>query len=62
MYTHKYVKIPMKGFFSNKPAFDYKEVIAKHAKEGWRFIQVFAPAIDGYGKAAYYELIFEKEA
>jgi hypothetical protein len=34
MYTHKYVKIPMKGFFSNKPAFDYKQVIAKHAKEG----------------------------
>ncbi len=61
MYTYKYVKIPLKGFFTNKPTQDYKKVIATHSKEGWRFVQVFAPAIAGYGSATYYELIFEKE-
>lgn len=61
MYTYKYVKIHLGGFFTTKPNRDYKKVIEEHSKEGWRFIQIFAPAITGYGKASYYELIFEKE-
>jgi len=38
----------------------YQDVIAEHAREGWRLVQIFAPGIGAYGAAKYYELIFEK--
>lgn len=60
MYKYKFVKIGLGGLFSSKPGRDYKEVIAAHAQDGWRFVQIFAPATSGYGSAAYFELIFEK--
>ncbi|WP_282112570.1 DUF4177 domain-containing protein [Maribacter stanieri] len=61
MFEYKYVKIGLSGLFTTNPNTDYKTIIANHAKEGWRFVQIFAPAISGYGKAAYFELIFEKK-
>ena len=62
MYTYKFVKIELKArFMSRKPKQDYSEVIHSHAKEGWRLVQIFAPAITGYGAAHYFELILEKE-
>ncbi|MGB5554204.1 MAG: DUF4177 domain-containing protein [Flavobacteriaceae bacterium] len=61
MYTYKYVKIALGGIFSLKPKTDYKKVIEEHVKDGWRFVQIFAPATKGYGSAAYFEVIFEKE-
>jgi len=61
MYKYKFVKISMTGFISLKPKEDYKKIIETHSKEGWRFVQIFAPATKGYGSAAYFELIFEKE-
>ena len=39
----------------------YQDVIIEYAKNGWRFIQIFAPATKGYGTSEYFELIFEKE-
>lgn len=60
MYTYKYVRIHLGGFLATKPNRDYKKVIEEYSREGWRFVQIFAPAITGYGKASYYELIFEK--
>ena len=41
---------------------EYQEVIQKHARDGWRLVQIFAPGIGGYGAAKYYEMIFEKPA
>lgn len=38
----------------------YQDAIQKHAAEGWRLVQVFAPGVGGYGAAKYYELIFER--
>jgi len=62
MYEYKFVKVELKsGLITNKPKNDYQEIINKHAKEGWRFIQIFAPGTSGYGSASYFELIFEKE-
>ncbi|MEL6560107.1 MAG: DUF4177 domain-containing protein [Bacteroidota bacterium] len=61
MYQYKYVKIQLGGFFKTEPRQNYQKIIDEHAKEGWRFVQVFAPAITGYGKATNYDLIFEKE-
>jgi hypothetical protein len=41
---------------------EYQEVIQTHARDGWRFVQIFAPGIGGYGAAKYYEIIFERPA
>ncbi len=39
----------------------YEEIVHKHAKDGWRLVQIFAPGIAAFGAAKYYELIFERE-
>lgn len=60
MYEYKFVKIDFKRF-SNKPTEDYRDVIHSHAKEGWRFVQIFSPDFATAGVAgSYYELIFER--
>ena len=62
MYKYEFVRVELKTkFLSVKPVEDYQEIIKYFASEGWRFVQIFAPAIKGYGAASYYELIFEKE-
>jgi len=62
MYKYEFVKIPMKaGFMKTSPSRNYHEIIESYAKNGWRFKQVFAPAMKGYGSVSYFELIFEKE-
>ena len=61
MYEYQFVKINLGGIFTSKPSSNYKEIISSKAKEGWRFVQIFAPATSGYGSASYFELIFEKK-
>jgi len=41
---------------------EYQRVIKEHADMGWRFIQIFAPAIEGFGVACNADVIFEREA
>lgn len=63
MFEYKFVEVKLSNqFLSKKPKEDYQEIIRQHAAEGWRLVQIFAPAIEGYGTAASYELIFEKPA
>ena len=40
---------------------EYQQVVHEHARQGWRLVQIFAPAIAGYGAAKYFEAIFERE-
>ncbi|MFV1448331.1 DUF4177 domain-containing protein [Maribacter sp. HS] len=61
MYEYQFVKINLGGIFTAKPSSNYKEIISSKAKQGWRFVQIFAPATSGYGAASYFELIFEKK-
>ncbi|MBC8061415.1 MAG: DUF4177 domain-containing protein [Clostridiaceae bacterium] len=61
MYEYKYVNIMMTKTFRPKPEKDYHEVVAQHAKEGWRLVQIFAPSLGYSGLATYFELIFERE-
>ena len=61
MYEYKIVRIDL-STWSSKPKDDYHQVIHSHAKDGWRFVQIFAPATKGYGSAAYFEIIFERPA
>lgn len=60
MYNYKFVKIETK-FFGSEAKEDYREIIEKHAEDGWRFVQIFAPGTAGYGNPGYYEIIFERE-
>lgn len=59
MFEYKFVKIDL-NFWGNNPKEDYQDIIMNHAKEGWRFVQIFAPPTKGYGSAPYFEIIFER--
>lgn len=39
----------------------YEDAVQKHAAEGWRLVQIFAPGTAAFGAAKYFELIFERE-
>ena len=59
-YEYKFVKLELSGFWTVKTEMDHHAVIEQHATDGWRLVQIFAPAIAGYGQATYFELIFER--
>ncbi|MGN7288430.1 DUF4177 domain-containing protein [Bacillus velezensis] len=40
---------------------DCREIILSIFELGWRPAQIFAPGIDGYGAAAYFEVKFERD-
>ncbi len=62
MYEYKFIEITLKTRLTGtKPVEDYHEIIDHHAKEGWKLVQIFAPAIKGYGAAEYYEIILERQ-
>lgn len=61
-FEYSFVTVELRsGFMRKRPAEDYQEIIRSKALEGWRFVQIFAPAIAGYGMAVSYELIFERK-
>jgi hypothetical protein len=39
----------------------YEDLVHRHARDGWRLVQIFAPGVAAFGAAKYYELIFERE-
>ncbi|MCY6372587.1 DUF4177 domain-containing protein [Clostridium ganghwense] len=50
MYEYKFEKIEMKsGFLRVNPTEDYHKIIKEYAVEDSKLIQIFAPAISGYG-------------
>ncbi len=61
-YDYKFVRLG-EGLLSVRRAAreQYQQIVAEHAREGWRLVQIFAPGIGGYGAAKYYELVFERE-
>ncbi|PFD38172.1 hypothetical protein CN285_19035 [Bacillus cereus] len=62
MFEYEFVKIELHwGFTRVKPAEDYQEIIQEHARDGWRFVQIFTPPIGGSSHPEYLELIFEKK-
>lgn len=62
MYEYKFERVNTK-LLSSAPEYDYHRLIEDRAREGWRLVQIFAPAsVRSGGAAAYYELIFEREA
>ena len=62
MYEYKFERIELKtGFLAMKPDSDYHKMIEERAEEGWRFVQIFAPATSAHPNASYFELIFERK-
>jgi len=61
-YEYKFVRLG-KGWLGVKRTAveQYQRIVAEHAQEGWRLVQVFAPGIAAYGAAKYFEIIFERQ-
>jgi hypothetical protein len=61
-YEYKFVRLG-EGWLAVKRSerSDYQAEIERHARDGWRLVQIFAPGTGAYGAARYYELIFERE-
>ena len=61
-YQYKYVRLEFhKGFTKNTLA-GHREIIDKHAENGWRFVAMIPTKNIGYGSLAEIDLVFEKEA
>lgn len=60
-YEYKFMRLG-EGFLGVRKSGreEYEEEVHRHAAEGWRLVQIFAPGVGGYGAAKYYELIFER--
>ena len=60
-FEYRFVRIRLRsGWWSGEIRSDYQVIVDQHAEEGWRLVQVFAPAVAGYGAARYADLIFER--
>jgi hypothetical protein len=59
MYEYKFTRLNV-GLFSGNPEQDYRRIVERHAAEGWRLVQIFAPGIGAAGSARYFEIIFER--
>jgi hypothetical protein len=60
-YEYKFVRLGEGIMAARKEAkLTYQDVIQRHARDGWRLVQVFAPGVGGYGSAKYYEIILER--
>ncbi len=66
MYEYKFVKVDLTGTWisARRPRVDHHRIIEGHAKEGWRLVQIFAPAVSviSGGTPDYFEIIFERES
>ena len=61
-YEYKFVRMGEGLLSARREARNsYQEQIQRHARDGWRLVQIFAPGIGGYGAAKYYELVLERE-
>lgn len=62
-YEYKFVRVEGKrGIFTINVAdsAEYQRLIREYAGDGWRFVQIFAPAVEGLGVACNADLIFER--
>lgn len=61
-YEYDFVVIGSEFVFAESKQKEYREIIEERARNGWRFIQIFAPSARSFtGGMRYFELIFERE-
>lgn len=56
---YEYVNVKSKGFFKNR--FEYRDIVDKYAKKGYRFVGWIPATMGGYGMIDSIDLIFEKD-
>ena len=63
MYKYKFVRVDLGGIWTRKPKQEHHRLVEEYAKEGWRLVQIFSPAVSvmGGGTPDYFELIFERK-
>lgn len=60
-YEYKFVRLGESLLGVRKQARKgYQDEVRKYAAQGWRLVQIFAPATGSYGTAKYYELVLER--
>ncbi len=61
-YEYKFIRLG-EGWLGtkNEAERDYQGVVHKHARQGWRLVQIFAPGTGASGAAKFYEIILEKK-
>lgn len=61
-YEYKFERIENRWYSFDQAESKYRRVIEENVNDGWRLIQIFAPASPGIANGVkYYEMIFEKE-
>ena len=64
-YEYKFVTVKLVtgflGGLTSQIEEGYRKEIVENAKDGWRFVQAFAPSIGKVGSSLYADLIFERE-
>jgi len=60
-YEYKFVRLG-EGFMGvrKQGREGYQDEVQKHARDGWRLVQIFAPGTGAHGGAKYYELVLER--
>lgn len=62
-HEYRFVELDLEEFRTDGDR-PHRAVIEQHARDGWRLVQIFAPAMGGGGAVvapAFVELVFEKE-
>ena len=60
-YEYKFVRLGEGWMAVNRDARNrYQDEVRKHARDGWRLVQIFAPGLGAYGCAKYIELVLER--
>jgi hypothetical protein len=61
-YEYKFIRMGEGWLSTRRVALEnYQQEIEKHAREGWRLVQIFAPGTGLYGHAKYFEIILERQ-
>ena len=60
MFKYEYVKIENEGVLGSKFT-QHRDIIAKYAKNGYKYIGFIPIKSDGYGRIKEIDLIFEKQ-
>jgi len=61
-FEYKFVSVKLRGgTWTGKAKEGYRADIVSNARDGWRFVQAFAPGVSAYGSTSNADLIFERE-
>ncbi|WBW95363.1 DUF4177 domain-containing protein [Oceanirhabdus sp. W0125-5] len=59
-YEYRFIKVDLTTFATLKPKENYHGIIEEHARDGWRLVQIFSPAVGVGGFSKYFEIILER--